>query len=405
MATLLLILLSLALSTPAYAGTPFVVRYDWTDNFRIYGHLPVPQVNGFDYYFTPEKVAPLLQGLMVEIHSVEVEAYGNNIGEVICFDWEVHLNDTPIGLPEGQFIEAHVDPIAGYERVAKSQFRFIIGCQPDTESYMFRGGYDFRSGSASAEPYLGQVRVAFTDRLFLRDGLHAQLFLWTADNRNCQIEFEPVSLVVRGEIVTSPPISSIFWQPLWWMFTPIAGGRPPYPTIEVPGISDIMLADKPAGTCIGNDCAPQNSPPSVQILESPGAFSFLVTGVTSECCNESGPDGDHGRFFQMDGSFGLSDVVAPLSSTLAVFLGPDPPDPSLTPPPLDFSDTEIGTQFLELAPELQQVFFVGDGRTQGGEVQIFHIPEGATRLYFGVLDLAGYCYDNTGMLAVTISLP
>lgn len=41
---------------------------------------------------------------------------------------------------------------------------------------------------------------------------------------------------------------------------------------------------------------------------------------------------------------------------------------------------------LSYAPELGQVFFVGDGYTSGSLLQQFLVPDGATEMYFGIAD-------------------
>lgn len=74
-----------------------------------------------------------------------------------------------------------------------------------------------------------------------------------------------------------------------------------------------------------------------------------------------------------------------------------------TPAPasLDFSSTSLGTAFSELSPLLQQTFYIGDGLTgEGtGSVQTFWVPDGATRLFLGIVDGAYFVggpdyYDN-----------
>jgi len=166
----------------------------------IFGYLPVPQVDGFDYYFTPVMLNTAILGDGVTIESVEVSAFGQNNGDVVNFDWEVHIGPTSFGLPEGQFIQTLVDPIGGYARIAPTQFRFVIGNQVDNQSYQFSGQHDFVSGITTANPYYSLVQQAVTSPMNLTDGLYAQIFLWTADNRNSKIDFGQISLTVRGKM-------------------------------------------------------------------------------------------------------------------------------------------------------------------------------------------------------------
>jgi hypothetical protein len=72
----------------------------------------------------------------------------------------------------------------------------------------------------------------------------------------------------------------------------------------------------------------------------------------------------------------------------------EPTNPA--PPSLDFSDNAIGHSFTSLAPQLRQVFFIGDGLTGtgSGNSQIFAVPPTATRFYLGLTDI--YYNDNSG---------
>jgi hypothetical protein len=92
---------------------------------------------------------------------------------------------------------------------------------------------------------------------------------------------------------------------------------------------------------------------------------------------------------------------------VGVFLGPKL---AKTPERLDFSPGKQGIAFAELAPALNQVFFIGDGKagTGTGALQTFKVPAGATHLYLGYADGFGFqgtpgAYgDNKGGLSVTL---
>jgi len=56
-----------------------------------------------------------------------------------------------------------------------------------------------------ASPLLGLLKNASTSEVDLPSGLYAQLFFWTADNRNCYISFQDVTLKVRGDIRNPVP--------------------------------------------------------------------------------------------------------------------------------------------------------------------------------------------------------
>ena len=51
---------------------------------------------------------------------------------------------------------------------------------------------------------------------------------------------------------------------------------------------------------------------------------------------------------------------------------------------------------------MKQVFFIGDGMTDGGTVQSFIVPTGATRLYLGTMDGFGWA-GNNGAFALDVS--
>jgi hypothetical protein len=78
------------------------------------------------------------------------------------------------------------------------------------------------------------------------------------------------------------------------------------------------------------------------------------------------------------------------------------------PPTLDFSSNAKGEAFPELAPQIGQTFFIGDGFTPTGLQQRFIIPTGATRLYLAFADAfsfqgdPGSYEDNTGGLHATV---
>lgn len=82
---------------------------------------------------------------------------------------------------------------------------------------------------------------------------------------------------------------------------------------------------------------------------------------------------------------------------------PQAPAPST----IDFTSSGLGRNFLTLAPQIGQLFFIGDGVTDGGQTQTFTIPSGATQLYLGVPDCLnaagdpGFYSDDTGSLSVT----
>ena len=95
-----------------------------------------------------------------------------------------------------------------------------------------------------------------------------------------------------------------------------------------------------------------------------------------------------------------------------VFLDNTDPINLTAPASLDFSSTSLGRSFSSLTPELQQTFFIGDGLTGegSGTIQSFLVPDGATRLFLGIVDGAyfvggpDYYDNNVGSFSATFEL-
>jgi hypothetical protein len=89
-----------------------------------------------------------------------------------------------------------------------------------------------------------------------------------------------------------------------------------------------------------------------------------------------------------------------------VFLGPGGP-PATAPSRLRFPrETELGETEVVLSPAVGQTFYVGDGTTTGYEDVRAVVPEGATRLYLGMVEArngrpGGYG-DNTGSVDLEV---
>ena len=96
---------------------------------------------------------------------------------------------------------------------------------------------------------------------------------------------------------------------------------------------------------------------------------------------------------------GKSDLAAPACSLVAVFLGPDGANVGTVPDQLVF-DTKESRDFTVLYPELNQPFFIGDGRTSDGAQQEFVVPAGATTLYLGVMDVYEWNNNQGGFSTV-----
>jgi hypothetical protein len=139
-----------------------------------------------------------------------------------------------------------------------------------------------------------------------------------------------------------------------------------------------------------------------------------VTGTINCCAGrppfmEVGADGSTLASTDLNSVGSISGIKVPnhILFLAGVFLGPSLPDEA--PPVLTFDTAD----FLTLAPQLGQTFYIGDGRVgyndPNGTQQVFYVPEGATRLFLGFGDGRrftgdpGYYNDNYGLLAGTFT--
>ena len=194
----------------------------------------------------------------------------------------------------------------------------------------------------------------------------------------------------------------------------------------MPGTSNPFLAGMPNGSscCSGGGQGPDVAPAESPVYAGPATAgeTFTFTNVTGRINIAGGtpntpPDGG-GRFGTPPNEGGLTSIndIAgfyrmPVGALLGVFLGPGLPTSNPAPGLLNFRDhgvgrfgTQVGTHFATLSPDLQQIFFIGDGLTGtgSGSVQTFIAPAGATRLYLGVADGYGWA-NNTGAFDVCVN--
>ena len=172
-------------------------------------------------------------------------------------------------------------------------------------------------------------------------------------------------------------------------------------TVTVPGPTDIYLAGQPDGATAnwpyqaGNwtSVAPTHSPAMIDISAWAGKeLRFTATGtVNTGGSNNASPNG---RDWVLRPA-GLSQVYGLTAMTdfrqgalVGVFLTDDPPTTSLVP---YLSSSGITTT----TPPLQHVFVIGSSK------QVV-IPDGATRLFFGVAEQQGLITDNGGSFSVTV---
>lgn len=177
-------------------------------------------------------------------------------------------------------------------------------------------------------------------------------------------------------------------------------------TLVVPGSADPWLAGMPDGsTASWEDVAPEQSP-VLYLISSPQVvgISFSASGTTHHgpgIWRDAEGDPSMSVFNHSTGAEnGISDIQAPISSLLGVFLDETQPDSSPAPASLDFS-TAAARDYLVLTPGLKQVFFIGDGVNSAAQTQVVEVPAGATRLFLGTMDGFGW-WNNQGELIVDI---
>ncbi len=184
-------------------------------------------------------------------------------------------------------------------------------------------------------------------------------------------------------------------------------------TVNVPGTSDPWLAGMPNGSSasfnLGSgepaDFAPAESPVLVGIPILTGtALRWSAGGLVGHPGDITDPDGKTALINTTHftgAENGISNITVPIDSLLGVFLGPSQPNLNPAPGALDFS-SPASRDYLVLNPTLQQVFFMGDGLTDGAAVQTIIAPSGATRLYLGTMD--GFSWNNNiGSFDVTVN--
>lgn len=184
-------------------------------------------------------------------------------------------------------------------------------------------------------------------------------------------------------------------------------------SILVPGQANIYAATL--------DALPEMSggagvlPPSINFIARPGqVMTVSNTSGETNCCSGSPsdpPDGVNSASATNLNSFqDISGIVHPSRTMFltAVFTN-GRNSAELPPASLDYNDIDSETT-VEFFPELNQVFYVGDGLTTDGTVQSFFVPESATAVSFGVADgfsfsgEPGFYDDNTGEWQVSFRI-
>lgn len=194
-------------------------------------------------------------------------------------------------------------------------------------------------------------------------------------------------------------------------------------TVSVTGLANPKLAGMPDGSVAGvqpgnaavYDTAPAQSPVAVTglgLVAGTWLQFTQVTGQVGNCaggCWGGGPDGN-GSLYDFNSENGISGITnARLDALVGVFLGPQAPNLGTAPASLNFGAAgadALGTDFATLAPALQQVFYIGDGLTGtgSGAVQLFKVPDGATRLFLGTMDAYEWNNNVNAGMAITATV-
>jgi hypothetical protein len=204
------------------------------------------------------------------------------------------------------------------------------------------------------------------------------------------------------------------------------GSLPPFVTLS-PGVGRVLRFTHVSGSVSYNDVdAPTqylgqyNGPDGGAVLFADANFpsNFLTTSSPPGLISPS--EGSPTTFYvDMDPFGGISGMTL-FESTPAdrrvmflagVFLT-DAPPAAPAPASLDFSSTAIGRSFTTFSPLLQQTFYIGDGLTGegSGSTQSFLVPDGATRLFLGIVDgsyfVGGpdYYDNNAGTFSATFEV-
>jgi large repetitive protein len=183
-------------------------------------------------------------------------------------------------------------------------------------------------------------------------------------------------------------------------------------SVIVDSTTDIFLASQPNGASVtgffGTDTAPANSPVKFDVTPG-GTLTFAATGSTSVAFTGSPGDcfaGPDGGCFSDESGFSPAPASntykGPSEALIGVFLGPGVTSVQDGEASLDYSDL-ANQNPTSYAPDLNQIFFIGDGVNGDGVVQQFVAPSGAGFLYLAVADSIGASTGNGGFLTVDVT--
>lgn len=183
-------------------------------------------------------------------------------------------------------------------------------------------------------------------------------------------------------------------------------------SISIAGSTSIYDVFGHAGDS-GGDYGPDT--PATEITFNPGAgnvFTFSASGLINCCSGTPNEPADGGSgSSNITGANGLSSISGnSINPLVGVFTTDTDPFGSTAPAALNYDATAP----TSLAPALDQVFYIGDGKSgdndASGTPLTFTAPANATRLYLGIIDaysfggVTGYYHDNTGSFSVDATL-
>jgi uncharacterized protein (TIGR03437 family) len=162
--------------------------------------------------------------------------------------------------------------------------------------------------------------------------------------------------------------------------------------VRVSGVSVITLVQQSAGVSSRNrGSAPMSSPPIANVALVPGqALRIMATGSV----DGAGPDGRLNCSDEASAEYSIARVDTRCRALVGVFVADTT---RAQPPGLNF--TGATRNAVRVEPLLQQPFLIGSGFTDSGELKQFIVPQGATRLAFGVIGFD----TSVGFFLVTVS--
>lgn len=170
--------------------------------------------------------------------------------------------------------------------------------------------------------------------------------------------------------------------------------------VDVSGVSFIGLAGASPGQKLGIWVSPLNDPVEVKLPFRDGEELFFDASgsVKVPYFGSFTPDGDTNPSSLRMFMYGIpSDYKGPQYGLAGVFLGDS--ILSTKPPMLTFDGAALELETVR--PLLQQIFFIGDGKTAMGVPQKFIVPGGARKLYVGLALLGD---APTGSFRVKVSI-